>query len=78
MYGLWDQIRVDHGREWYLMLFIQQQLAQLRNNVTKPPYIQTSSKKVHYTAKSVFDNDYAHDYCRIILWSECGAKLTVG
>ncbi len=45
-YGLWDQIRVDHGREWVLMLSVQQKLAQFRSNSTKAPYLQTSSKKV--------------------------------
>ena len=23
-YGLWDQIRIDQGKEWILMLFIQE------------------------------------------------------
>ncbi len=45
-YGLWDQIRVDHGKEWYLMLSIQRALSNLRRNVFKAPYMQTSSKKV--------------------------------
>ena len=22
-YGIWDQVRVDHGKEWVLMLFAQ-------------------------------------------------------
>ena len=46
-YGLWDQIRIDHGTEWALMLFCQLQLANFRNNVAKPPYIQSSSKEVN-------------------------------
>ncbi|SMN01306.1 hypothetical protein SPONN_2367 [uncultured Candidatus Thioglobus sp.] len=46
-YGLWDQLRIDHGREWYLMIFIQQKLAHFRNNVDKQPFLQTSSKKVN-------------------------------
>ena len=30
-YGLWDQIRVDYGKEFYLMLYVQEILAQYRN-----------------------------------------------
>ena len=29
-YGLWDQVRVDHGKEWQLMLFVQEKLSHLR------------------------------------------------
>ncbi len=32
IYGLWDQVRVDHGKEFYLMLYVQEILAQLRTN----------------------------------------------
>ena len=46
-FGLWDQIHVDKGREWYLMLYIHNTLAHLRGNVSKSPYVQTSSTKVH-------------------------------
>ena len=45
-YGLWDELRIDHGTEWALMLFSQCQPAQFRNDVSKPPYIQSSSKEV--------------------------------
>ena len=44
--GLWNQIRIDHGREWYLMLFAQQHLSSYRNDTSKPPFVQTTSKKV--------------------------------
>lgn len=43
-YGVWDQIRVDHGNEWYLMLSVQQALAHLRKDTKRAPYIQTASK----------------------------------
>jgi hypothetical protein len=46
-YGLWDQIRVDHGREWHLMLFVQEQLAHLRYNTDRAPHLQTTSKLNH-------------------------------
>ncbi|XP_065891603.1 uncharacterized protein [Dysidea avara] len=46
-YGMWDQIRVDHGREWYLMLYIQEHLAGYRRNPSGPPHLQTSSTQNH-------------------------------
>ena len=46
-YGLWDQVRVDHGREFYLMLFIQEKLREQRGNPDVTPYQQTSSQKNH-------------------------------
>ena len=46
-YGMWDQLRVDHGREWYLMLFVQEQLAHLRRNTDRVPHLQTTSTMNH-------------------------------
>ena len=45
-YGMWDQKSVDCGREWYLMLYIQEQLAEYRRNISQSPHLQTSSTKV--------------------------------
>ena len=45
--GLWDQIQVDCGREWYLMLFAQKCLLQHRNDVLKAHFRRTSSKRVN-------------------------------
>ena len=45
-YGLWDQVRVDHGKEFYLVLFVQEMLKVYRNNITRQPYVQTQSKQV--------------------------------
>lgn len=45
-YGLWDQVRVDQGKEWYLMLFVQEALASHRTNIHRPPHLQSSSTKV--------------------------------
>ena len=45
-YGLWDQIRVDQGKEWTLMLFIQEKLQHLRRNTSRAPHLQTTSKQV--------------------------------
>lgn len=40
-YGIWDQVRVDHGKEFYLMLAVQEHLKDLRNNTRRHPYLQT-------------------------------------
>ena len=45
-YGLWDQVRVDHGKEWQLMLFVQEKLSHLRYNTQRAPHLQTTSKLV--------------------------------
>lgn len=45
-FGLWDQIRVDHGREFYLLLYVQEQLAQQRRNQGRAPHIQSMSTQV--------------------------------
>ena len=45
-YGLWDQIRVDQGKEWVLMLYVQETLAHFRRNTSRPPHLQTASKQV--------------------------------
>jgi hypothetical protein len=46
-HGLWDQIRVDHGREWVLSLFVQEQLATFRINCARPPHLQSTSTNNH-------------------------------
>lgn len=46
-YGLWDQLRIDKGKEWYLSLFINEALSSHRNCTRKPPHVQTTSKKVN-------------------------------
>jgi len=45
-YGVWDQVRVDQGKEWVLMLFVQEQLAEFRKNIGRSPHVQTTSKQV--------------------------------
>ena len=44
-YGLWDQIRTDQGKEWNLLLFINELLSPMRTDCTKPPHLQSSSKQ---------------------------------
>lgn len=43
---MWDQIRVDHGNEFYLLLYVQEQMANYRTNTGRAPFIQTMSKEV--------------------------------
>ena len=44
--GIWDMVRVDHGTEACLMLFIQDYLGNHRGNVNCPSYVQTRSREV--------------------------------
>ena len=46
-FGLWDQVRVDHGREFYLLLYVQEQLQHLRRNQGRAPHVQSVSKEVY-------------------------------
>ncbi|XP_031163535.1 uncharacterized protein LOC116055653 [Sander lucioperca] len=43
--GMWDQIRVDHGREFYLTLYMQEKMSQHRHNINRLPYVQTTSSR---------------------------------
>ncbi|CAM4462400.1 unnamed protein product [Leuciscus chuanchicus] len=43
--GLWDQIRVDHGKEFYMCLYIQELLSRHRYNINRQPYVQTKSSR---------------------------------
>jgi len=45
-YGMWDQLRVDMGREFCLLLAMQDMLKENRYNTNRLPYIQTTSKRV--------------------------------
>ncbi|XP_049892050.1 uncharacterized protein LOC126384797 isoform X2 [Epinephelus moara] len=40
---MWDQVRVDHGKEFYLCLYMQEILSRHRYNLTRQPYLQTTS-----------------------------------
>ena len=46
-YGLFNQIRVDGGKEFYLILNIQEHLSNYRQNQEILPYRHTESKKVY-------------------------------
>jgi hypothetical protein len=43
-HGVWDQIRVDHGREFYLMCHLQYAIRGLRFNTNRSDYVQTISR----------------------------------
>ncbi|CAL8284331.1 unnamed protein product [Gadus morhua 'NCC'] len=40
--GMWDQVRVHHGKEFYLCLYIQGILSRHRYNLSRQPYLQTT------------------------------------
>ncbi|KAJ7386719.1 hypothetical protein OS493_006731 [Desmophyllum pertusum] len=43
--GIWDMVRVDHGTEACLMLFVQNLLRNERGNLGCEPYVQTQSRQ---------------------------------
>ena len=43
--GVFDQVRVDMGKEWVLILFIQELLSGFRENMDRPAHVKTTSKK---------------------------------
>lgn len=45
-YGMFDRIIVDKGKEWNLLLFINETLRSFRHDTSKSPHVQVSSKKV--------------------------------
>ena len=45
--GLWVQVRIDHGREFSLMLSVQQGLAGFHVRQDRVPYLQTVSRENH-------------------------------
>ena len=45
---MWDQVRVDHGKEFYLTLYIHEQLREAgRGDADIAPYMQTASTYNH-------------------------------
>ncbi|KAK2868885.1 hypothetical protein Q7C36_000756 [Tachysurus vachellii] len=46
-YGIWDKVRVDHGKEFYLTLFMQELLTSHCHNQERRPCLQTSSTRNH-------------------------------
>lgn len=48
-YGIWDQIRVDYGREFYLTLFMQEMLCRQYGSPDVCSYVQSTSTEVGYS-----------------------------
>jgi hypothetical protein len=48
-HGVWDQIRVDYGTEFMLMLYLQHKLQEFHFNTKRRPFVQTSSRMVSLT-----------------------------
>ena len=46
-YGLFDQLRVDHGTEFCLCSFVQELLKNRRGDTSRAPWRQTTSTKNH-------------------------------
>lgn len=49
---------VDHGKEFYLTLYIQEKLSQHRHNINRPPYVQTASSKVNFVLLTTDVSDF--------------------
>lgn len=47
-HGIWDTVRVDNGREFFLTLYMQDKNANLRYNQSRSSYIQSKSTQVGY------------------------------
>ncbi|XP_038561037.1 uncharacterized protein LOC119893145 isoform X2 [Micropterus salmoides] len=44
-YGMWDQLRVDHGKEFYLCLYMQQRQPYLQTQSTREALIQLQDQE---------------------------------
>ncbi len=69
MYGLWKQIRVDHGREFYLLLYVQEALRCPRDIL---PYVQSPSTEVRVLTCIIFSLQN-HTVERI--WVEVNSRI---
>jgi len=45
-YGAWDQVRVDHGKEFMLMLHLPYKLEAYRHNQERRLFVQSTSRMV--------------------------------
>ena len=57
-YGLFDQLRVDHGTEFCLCIFVQELLKNRRGNTSRAPWRQTTSTK-NYRAERLWPEENA-------------------
>ena len=57
-YGLFDQLRVDHGTEFCLCIFVQELLKNRRGDTSRAPWRQTTSTK-NYRAERLWPEENA-------------------
>lgn len=57
-YGLFEQLRVDHGTEFCLCIFVQELLKNRRGNTNRAPWRQTKSTK-NYRAERLWPEENA-------------------
>lgn len=55
-YGLFDQLRVDHGTEFCLCIFVQELLKNRRCDISRAPWRQTTSTK-NYRAERLWPEE---------------------
>ena len=53
-YGTWDQVRVGHGKEFMLMLYLQYKLDADRYNQERRLFVQSTSRMVSNRRKLMF------------------------
>ena len=62
-YGVLDQLIVDHGNEFMLMLYLQHKPQGHKSNTERCPFVQTISRMVHHFLnnfnKLLFKNLYS-------------------
>jgi hypothetical protein len=54
-FGIWEQCRVDHGKEFFLKLKVQEDLQHLRYNLNRDCYVQSTSR----TVRQIFQFNYS-------------------
>lgn len=73
---MWDQIRVDHGKEFILMLFIQEHLAEYRRNPSASPHLQTTSTQVRLLLKWHNSNTFLlQNHVVERIWVEVNSRI---
>jgi hypothetical protein len=53
-YGIWDQLWVDHGKEFYLTLYVHNQLRKFYGNSQVLPSVQSPSTEVSKTIYKIY------------------------
>ena len=59
-HGLWDQLRMDHGTEFALVVSVQQSISRFRNDPSRHPVLQSMSRQNHRAE---------------IIWPEINARI---